>query len=159
MILEALETKGMSLQRFSELMGISITSARLYSQESRIPRLKRWNLLSKILDLPLSRIEDHYRQLLDAKGLLKHCKYCNKQFYARFEKTLTCSRKCKDKLRPKSSRPKMSTKLPQIRMETREEKDHVRCLINDATKRYLESGLTIEILPAQPSIKFEFDEY
>jgi len=159
MISEALETKGLTIQRFSELMGISITSARLYAQNRRIPRPRRWNRLAGILSLDESVVRDHYQGLLDMKGLMKCCKHCGKTFIARFTETLTCSRKCKDKTRPRSARVRWGTKLPQIRMETKEEKDQVRDLIKDATSRYLESGLTITRYPEQPRIKFDFDEY
>ena len=159
MLLKALEIQGLTLHDVAERMGISITSARLYIQKGRIPRKKRWKQLSEVLGLTESDLIDHYHDLLADKGLLRHCKYCNKTFVARFETTLTCSRKCKDKIRIKSPKIRFDTKIPKIRMETRDEKDKVRDEIKRELNHYLESGLTITKLPEQPRIKFDLDEY
>ena len=159
MLLKALENKGLSLQDVADRMGISITSARLYVQKSRIPRRKRWNQLAQILGIDLKDLEQYYHGILEDQGLLKHCKSCNKGFVARFEKTQFCSRKCRDKSRIPSMGNRMDTTIPKIREESRDEKDQIRELIRAKTDEYLSKGLTIEKLPEQPRFKFDYDEY
>lgn len=143
-------------EKIKTLCNCSKTSIRRWKNKG-IVKKEYWTAFEKVLNLKPGSMQNYVYKLLQEKGRIKVCKVCNKTYQARLQRTLACSDKCREKLKPKSSL-KLDHKILFKKYNLKpEDKEKTRSLIEKEMINFFKSGK--EITRFEPEIEyFTFDQ-
>tara|TARA_R110000803_G_scaffold152009_2_gene217073 strand:- start:122 stop:727 length:606 start_codon:yes stop_codon:yes gene_type:complete len=155
---EIAKERGITMQEWSEGVGVCESTARWHLKAKRIPEQKCWKRIARFLKLPLLDIESLFREELKIQGRIGHCKVCDVEFYRFSRKQLCgdieCSRAFDRERKAEIRRKYPSTFVPLKRLSEKDFLDTVvrkrpqisREELSVKVNEFLSSGGRIKVL-------------